>query len=224
MGEATLNNRFNTDGKESISYKIPSLHVGYSKETPIQQLSLYGKAGVSAIQNKASSSSVPFKKQTNIQLSYGLGAQWDALYTPLFVRLGTDFYARDARATNLSLGYNLGALKRAAPKIPRATAIPAALPIYKPRATSTQTLDTDGDGFVDKADHCPLSKRGAAVDHRGCEINLPKPTFSGVLDGVNFHTGSTVLTPTANRILKQVARQFKRCQTSKLLLLAIPTI
>ena len=107
--------------------------------------------------------------------------------------------------------------------MPVAKPIPAALPIIRPKVkprprprpapipVRRRPIDTDGDGYPDNIDHCPLSKRGMAVDHRGCEINLPKkPTFSGVLEGVNFHTGSAVLTPTANNILKNVARQFKR--------------
>ena len=211
LGEATLKNSFDATAKESLSYKVPSLHIGYLQQTPIKQVSVYGKAGVSAIQNKVSSSRVSYEKQTSAQLSFGLGAQWQGANSPFFARLGADFHDRDAAATHLNIGYKFAA-KRATPV---AKPIPAALPIIRtkprPAPVRRRPVDTDGDGYPDNLDHCPLSKRGMPVDRRGCEINLPKkPTFSGVLEGVNFQTGSAVLTPTANNILRNVARQFKR--------------
>ncbi|CAA6804331.1 MAG: internalin, putative [uncultured Thiotrichaceae bacterium] len=211
MGKAGLSNS-DTGEKGSISYIIPSLHVGYLQPTIIPQLGVYGKAGVSAIQNDAEPSSIPYEKETNIQLSYGIGAQWQSPTSPLFARLGADFHDTDARATSVSLGYQFGAKRKA---VPEAKPIPAALPIMRPVAPAQVVMkvaphDTDGDGFPDTTDYCPLSKRGAKVDNRGCEINLPAPTFSGVLEGVNFHTGSANLTLNAQSILKNVANQFQR--------------
>ncbi len=59
--------------------------------------------------------------------------------------------------------------------------------------------DSDGDGVVDDADRCPGTAAGVRVDATGCEpkpitpLDTVKKTL--VLEGVNFRTGSAVLTP-----------------------------
>ena len=112
MGDAKLSNANPSIAVESISYKVPSLHLGYLLRAPEKQLNLYVKGGISAIKNAASSESVPYEKQTSIQKSFGLGAQWQAEDSGLFVRLGADFYDRDAIAVGLNIGYKFGGSKK----------------------------------------------------------------------------------------------------------------
>jgi hypothetical protein len=107
LGDAGLGNRIDPGlGKESISYKVPSVHLGYWLREPGKHFNVYGKMGVSAISNEASNSIVPYEKQTNIQLSGGVGAQWKPAGSNLFVRAGLDIYDRDALAVGITVGYN----------------------------------------------------------------------------------------------------------------------
>jgi OOP family OmpA-OmpF porin len=66
-------------------------------------------------------------------------------------------------------------------------------------------LDSDNDGVVDSQDQCPDSKPGVNVDTRGCELQQ-----SFILKGVNFVTGSDVLTPEAKTALAEVAATLKK--------------
>ena len=109
LGEAELSNIApGITNKESISYKVPSLHLGYLFRTPEKQLNFYVKGGLSAIKNSASSSVVPFKKKSTVQTTFGAGLQWKPKKSGMFVRLGADFFDRDASAFGLSVGYEFG--------------------------------------------------------------------------------------------------------------------
>lgn len=59
-------------------------------------------------------------------------------------------------------------------------------------------LDSDNDGVADYKDQCPNSAAGAVVNELGCAAAL-------VLEGVNFHTNSAVLTDAAKAILAPIA-------------------
>jgi len=59
-------------------------------------------------------------------------------------------------------------------------------------------LDSDNDGVADYKDQCPNSKAGAVVNELGCAAAL-------VLEGVNFHTNSAILTDSAKAILAPIA-------------------
>jgi OOP family OmpA-OmpF porin len=60
--------------------------------------------------------------------------------------------------------------------------------------------DADDDGVLDQVDQCPDTRPGAKVDTLGCEhrdvISLP---------GVNFQSGSDLLTPGAEKLIQEVA-------------------
>ena len=61
--------------------------------------------------------------------------------------------------------------------------------------------DGDNDGIVDAKDECPNSAAGVSVDTKGCKLQQ-----SFVLKGVNFVTGSAVLTKDAKKVLDDVAK------------------
>jgi len=88
--------------------------------------------------------------------------------------------------------------------------------------------DTDADGVVDSRDECPNTPAGALVDSKGCstdgdadgvadykdqcpdsapgaKVNALGCVDALVLDGVNFHTASAVLTRSAKDILLPLA-------------------
>lgn len=71
------------------------------------------------------------------------------------------------------------------------------------------SLDSDGDGVADALDQCPSTPRGVEVSQNGCEIRqaVEVERFSGILDGVNFHTASAELTLEARNRLDRLADQ-----------------
>jgi len=60
-------------------------------------------------------------------------------------------------------------------------------------------LDSDNDGVADAIDNCPGTALNAPVDGSGCAF------FDGVIEGVNFETGSARLTDDASLILEGVS-------------------
>jgi OOP family OmpA-OmpF porin len=67
-------------------------------------------------------------------------------------------------------------------------------------------VDTDGDGIYDEDDRCTATSAGTQVDTAGCPVLFAPETTVLVLEGVNFETGSTVLTPGARNVLDRVAQ------------------
>ena len=72
-------------------------------------------------------------------------------------------------------------------------------------------IDSDSDGVSDKHDRCPDTPEGTQVDEKGCPFVSKQviEEFSGVLEGVNFYTGSARLTGEAMSILNGVARRLQ---------------
>jgi outer membrane protein OmpA-like peptidoglycan-associated protein len=70
--------------------------------------------------------------------------------------------------------------------------------------------DVDGDGVPDNVDRCPNTPPHTAVDQFGCvvlfrEERTPGARPSVILQGVNFQTGRSALTPESYGVLDQVA-------------------
>lgn len=78
--------------------------------------------------------------------------------------------------------------------------------------TDPKNADTDSDGFLDGDDKCPLEPEtfNGFMDDDGCPDKKPEIVFEKkspiILDGVNFKTGSSVLTNEAKNILGKVVR------------------
>ena len=70
---------------------------------------------------------------------------------------------------------------------------PKVVPVPQP------AIDTDGDGVVDDRDQCAGTAAGTPVNAKGCAY------FDGVLEGVNFESGSDRLLPGAKQILNEAA-------------------
>jgi outer membrane protein OmpA-like peptidoglycan-associated protein len=66
-------------------------------------------------------------------------------------------------------------------------------------------VDTDGDGVMDNVDACANTARGTPVDARGCARIFEEGRTTLVLEGVNFNTGSAVLTEGAKVVLDKMA-------------------
>lgn len=72
------------------------------------------------------------------------------------------------------------------------------------RRNSCET-DSDRDGVPDGVDQCPGTEPGTMVNFNGC----PVEAGTDVISGVNFETGSAVLTPDSIAILEGVASSLK---------------
>jgi outer membrane protein OmpA-like peptidoglycan-associated protein len=65
--------------------------------------------------------------------------------------------------------------------------------------------DGDSDGVNDAADRCPSTPSGVDVDAEGCQILFQPTKKTLILEGVNFETGKSALTPESETILNGVA-------------------
>jgi len=207
MGEATLVNDNPAIADETISYKVPSLHLGYLLRAPEKQLNFYVKGGVSAIQNAASSPTVPYEKVTNVQATFGLGTQWQLEDSGLFARLGVDYFDRDAIAAGLTVGYKFGGTKKKEPVFYKpAPVVPAYKPAPKPVVVRKPVV---------------MAKPIVKVVRKPVVIAKPvvkkpvkKACKAGPLEGVNFHTNSSRLTIQAEYILGDVVNKLKSCRAN----------
>jgi outer membrane protein OmpA-like peptidoglycan-associated protein len=65
--------------------------------------------------------------------------------------------------------------------------------------------DGDGDGVNDDADRCPSTPAAVQVDAEGCQVLFQEEKKTLILEGVNFETGKSTLTPESQTILDGVA-------------------
>jgi len=72
-------------------------------------------------------------------------------------------------------------------------------------AETMKEKDSDNDGVLDSKDQCPASTANANIDANGCELEQ-----SFILKGVNFVTGSNMLTVESKVVLDDVAKTLKK--------------
>ena len=161
----------------SIDYATPSIMaVRWLKERN-ESFNAFLKLGVSAIDNNASDSRIPYEKQTSVQLAAGLGLQLK-FAERWFVRGDVDLYDRDHYYAGLSIGGNFGGAGESIPAPARYVPPPA---VEKPPAVAP----------------APAPRPAPA----------PAPVCNEVvtvLEGVTFDTNSDRLTMNARRVLDNV--------------------
>ena len=193
LGKSTLTNSSSTSsGTENIKYKVASLQMGYLLKKPSEALNFYIKGGLSSIQNNASSTKIPYKKQNSVLPSFGAGAQWQSPDSGLFVRLGGDYFSSDALAINLAVGYKIDTFNKkstAKSPTPRRQARPK--PIRKAPARRV------------------VKKRAPPRRLRIISSIVQQPSFAGVLNGVDFKPNTAILTGRAKSILRSIALKLK---------------
>lgn len=162
-------------------------------------LSGFGRLGMAKLENSSVGNNVNYKQKNGVNVLVGLGAEYA---TRFGIGLRGEFiaYDEDINYGQLALVYRLGR-KPERERISVAQApVPEPAPVVAPvAAVKVVEKDSDNDGVLDNADQCPDSSASASVDVEGCAL------FSGVLQGVNFHTGSANLTDQAKFILDGVA-------------------
>ena len=170
------------------------------------------KLGVNRIDNKARN--VNYMRDEDYLGFATLGAEY-GFNSKFAVRVEYDYYAEDAQMLSLGILRRVGGtppplvIREPAPApqpVVIKTEAPAA-PAPQPAPIIQQKMeipDSDGDGISDFGDKCPNSPPGAEIDEMGCAI------FQGNLEGVNFETNSSKLTPEARARLDRVAEALKK--------------
>ena len=226
LGSANIENRNPAIvGVEGISYKVPSLNLGYYLYSPEEQRwNVFVKGGIASIRNSPSAARVPFKKVESTQFAFGVGAEYQ-LTPHIFARAEVDSYDSDARQFVLSLNSYFGSRSKPvtdemiAPVQVQAVMVEEPLPIIE-EAVVEETIveevvvavpvvaenvaeivisDTDQDGVLDDADACVDTPQGVNVNEVGCAV------FEGDLKGIQFELDSADLTSGAQSILDDIA-------------------
>ncbi len=206
LGKAELKNSSPAiTGIESISYSIPSLHVGYLLKPTSETINYFAKGGVSFIQNSASSNRIPYKKQNSVLPSFSVGAQWQSPKNGLFTRISGDYHSSDAIGLNILLGYKFNTPEKNPTLKPnKQRTKPRRIAKRKPTAVKRRAR--------------PAKRRAAprrTVNNAPPQLmhiisNIVKqPSFAGVLNGVDFNPRTAILTPHAKGVLNGIARKLK---------------
>jgi len=199
LGEAKLTNSSSAiTGTESISYSTASIHAGYLFKDPKETFNTYVKAGLSGIQNSASSSRIPYSKQNTILPSIGAGIQWQSPTSGLFVRAGGDYHSSDALAFNIQAGYKFDFFGKNQTTTQTKPKPRRAVKKQQPRRVVKKTITRK-----------PAVKKQPQLRHIISSI-VKQPDFAGVLNGVDFKPNTAILTRRAEFVLKGIARHLKK--------------
>lgn len=149
LGDATFSHRLQP-GQEigSLSYSVLAAMGSYYFYRPMDKLALYARGGLATVSNESTSSLVPYEQESNMQISYGLGAEWQ-ITKGISVRANYDQYASDANLISLSL------LSKFVIKSKRL-------------AKFFNASDRDKDGVPDDQDLCPDTPRFSVLNISGC--------------------------------------------------------
>ncbi len=212
LGNAELSNKdevgYRLYGLTGLVYFKPSLPGGNA----------FLKAGVSTLDNNADTQ---YQQENDTQAFVGIGGEYQ-FESGISFRAAYEYYADDARLLSLGLMRRFGEVYT--PPEPE-------VKVVEVEKVPEVDGDADGDGVPDSVDQCPDTTKGVEVDAKGCEFDLdgdgvlndvdkcpstPKgmpvhadgcPKFTGVLEGVHFETGKTVLTERSKKILDGIAEQ-----------------
>ncbi len=202
---------YQTVGLSALAYAGKSRH-RYNR----RGLSFFGRAGYGYLQNEPSSE-IPFQKVNATHFLLGAGVEYSTRMG-LGVRAEGIAFDADIRYGQLSLLYRFGKQKQRRRELvvqaPAPTVEPTALLPLPVPAVAVAPADSDADGVYDSLDNCPGSPAEAAVDSVGCAL------FNGVIEGVNFNSGSAELTPNAQTILSGVVSTLGQYPNVKLTIMA----
>lgn len=178
-------------------------------------LSLFGRVGYGVLKNEPSDG-LNFQQLNGSHLLLGAGVEF-ATRMGVGIRAEGIAFDTDVRYGQLSLLYRLG--KRPERRRQTIVQVPTIEPIQVPAiapvpAIAIAPVDSDVDGVGNEIDRCPNTQAGVAVDEVGCDL------FTGVIEGVNFNSGSADLTPDAQGILSGVVSTLNRFPSVSLTIMA----
>lgn len=195
--------------------------------------SFYARLGAGQMENE-SVGNVSYTRENDIQILAGLGIEY-GLRNGLAGRLEHVRYDTDAEYTGVAVLYRFGGVDEediAPADEPQLPVLPAPKPISPlpppppppvpevlpelpdlpvlPEVPELVSDDVDDDGVLNDQDLCPETAAGTPVNSDGCEM------FNGVIDGINFLTGSDTLTEVARLTLDDVVQTLQEFPDVKL--------
>ena len=164
----------------------------------------FGRLGVGTMRNQGKDG-IQFERLNDYHALAGLGLEY-GFGNGLGVRAELVAHETDARYGQLGLVYRFGSAAGAAVAAVAAPVEPEVTTSQAPAAEplNPAALDSDGDGVSDRFDACPNTAVGSPVNDNGCEL------FNGVVEGVNFESGSDVLTGSAMAVLDGTAATLRQ--------------
>jgi len=218
LGEAGLSPSgtisYQTLGLSALAYAGKSRH-RYNR----RGFSGFARLGLGYLNNEPSDD-LNFRQVNSTHLLLGAGLEY-ATRGGLGVRAEAIAFDTDVQFGQLSLLYRFGKRRERRPELiveaPNVEPLPTPAPVITPVpavAVAVAPADSDTDGVVDTLDRCPGTQAGVAVDAQGCDL------FNGVIEGVNFNSGSADLTQSAQGILSGVVSTLTRFPNVKLSIMA----
>lgn len=161
-------------------------------------LSAFLKGGVGTLDTESDTLSIEPLEDAHLML--GAGIEY-GFRSGLAIRGEFEAFDTDAQLASLGLLWRFGGGGGY-------ETAPLPLPTEKPAepelAIDTAPADFDEDGVPNTTDACPGSPAGVVVNDEGC------PLFDLALQGVNFASGSSELTPDSLAVLDRVASDLLR--------------
>ncbi|TCS42355.1 choice-of-anchor L domain-containing protein [Reinekea marinisedimentorum] len=172
----------------AISYQVPSLSAMYHLLSPNSPFDVYGRAGLSVILNEASDDSIPFTSETAFQLSLGAGASW-RFAEHWLLRAEASSFDDDAAYYGLSLAY-IFARHQQHPEPEAVAPTPREIVVVEPLKKPEPVV--------------------AEVIPEPATIEMVCEDFNGVMDSIQFKTGSYDLTDESGAALNSVVDSMLR--------------
>lgn len=196
----------------AISYNVYELSAlyhffnlsGYDALLDRRGLGAFFKLGLGAMDNE---SELEFSRENDFHLSGGIGLEY-GLRMGLALRGEVEIFDEDAMLSSLGLLWRFGGkgsggisddglFSKGAGAI--GGLIDGASDVLPTLDSVGTEDDNDGDGVPNSIDDCPGTPAGSPVAATGCEM------FGGVLEGVNFESGSDRLLDEAQVVLNDAA-------------------
>ena len=220
-----INNRLSVEGhlaslgaaemnpSGEIEYKVGALSaIVYGLNDRVDRdrrkgFALYARGGVGYMEN-ASTNNVPFERIYDIHVTLGVGVEY-GFDSGLGVRGELVSADTDAQYAQLGLLYRFGESSNRSDtrtidsREPQSIREPVTT-VPPPAPVAVAPTDGDRDGVPDTIDQCLDTAYATPVNEVGCDY------FNGVIEGVNFETGSDRLTARAIDILTSVASTLVR--------------
>ncbi len=199
LGEATFNPSgsvgYQVGGASALMYLLND----HRERGRREGFNLFGRLGGGTMRNQGVG--VQFRRINDYHLLGGIGAEY-GMRNGLAVRAEVIAHETDAKYAQLGLLYRFGSAgynsRTPSPRIE--VPEPAVVaPVAPSESVAIAPVDSDADGVVDDLDACPGSNPGAPVNDEGCAL------FNGVIEGINFESGSDKLTASAQQVLTGVA-------------------
>ena len=198
------------DDGSSINYQSfgasAIVYAGANRGNYLRQgLTGFGRLGYGYLRNEQDGD-VRFIQENETHVIFGLGMEYTGR-RGLGARAEAVLVDEDAQYFQLGLVYRFNRTTSRSTQLPalNATQPSTTVPVTTAVAVVPQaSIDVDNDGVEDQFDGCPDTMPDATVDSSGCAL------FDGVLDGVDFDSGSATLTQSAMIRLREAAATIER--------------